>query len=194
MSESTISTLKKEITSFFNSIGLTVEFKEGGLPSIFNMNIGGKSVIGIWYPDENQLLIVFTGLSTHEKEENFSFAFDASLPSGEKLQPMYYEIEERYNSQIVFSNDSGHLKPNFSYEKIETHYFDDFDGFSSFPENLGSKLHPKKGEILFHTYEDDREFELVNSWTVTETNTIVPSLQFKSNIPEIQAWIEQQVA
>lgn len=191
MSENTISTLKKEIASFFNSIGLNIEFKDDDWGNLLTFNIDEVICVSCYKPEDNFLSISINGL-----EESLCFTFDASLPSGQKLQPLYHEINENAYSQLAFFveplgfTDSN----NFSFEHYTFLVVDDYTFLEVNRSERGNELHPKKGEILLHEVRDDKEFEYGSNYTVFITNRIVPDLQFKSQIPEIQDWIEQQAA
>lgn len=191
MSENTISTLKKEIASFFNSIGLNIEFKDDDWGNLLTFNIDEVICVSCYKPEDNFLSISINGL-----EESLCFTFDASLPSGQKLQPLYHEINENAYSQLAFFVEPLDFtdSSNFSFEHYTFLVVDDYTFLEVNRSERGNELHPKKGEILLHEVRDDKEFEYGSNYTVFITNRIVPDLQFKSQIPEIQDWIEQQVA
>lgn len=191
MSENTISTLKKEIASFFKNIGLTVEFKNRGGWEPLDFNIGQKSYSGIWSPDTGIFKLF---VNTGKEVELLHFIFNVALPSGEKLQPLYHEIKRGKDSQLVFLTGSCSF-PNpsdrLSYEHYETlvYYYSSYEVSHS-----GSVLQFRKGDILLRHIEDDKVFEDQLLFARSVINRLIPDIQFKSKVPEIQDWIEKQVA
>ena len=192
MSENIISTLKEELSSFFGNIGLTIEFTNDDLgEKLFTFNIGKVFCIANYNLED-----AFLAIGMNSIEEWFCFSFDASLPSGKKLQPMYSQICGDGGYQIVFFVGPCSFEPsqNLSFENYTFLVVDDYTYLEVNRSERGNELHPKKGEILLHEVRDDKDFEFQSNYTQFVTNRIVPDLQFKSIIPEIQAWIEKQVA
>lgn len=205
MCDNIVEILKEEIISFFSSIGIDIK-SVSNWHSVFFIDFDNPSYEGHgeWFsaPLKERLSITITdkislgeileGKAHNRQEETIDFALNRELPCGKRLQPLGYKISTKDLFQLVFLSDSWDPTSPISYE-YETYYFDYFDCLGK--EN---KIHRKKGNILIHTFENleegDEHPNIPPFTNRIETNRLVSGLQLKSKVPEIQAWIEEQIA